>query len=444
MERAKSDEYPAHFAPSGWAMSLKSYELAVHAQFADTVAPNYLTEVSWVRDYLNHGSPAGTPILLALAENWEGPAPDLCASLQTTPPWLDGYQFSMWGESTFRRSVGDWLRADQGLNESWDAGESLAQASTWSGTRSAMFDFARLLRRKRTGQVAYASPSYDYGRVFGAAGFQDGGIALDPTRLFAPDPEKLVEKICRPEVAVLVLNTQHNPLAYQWSSSSITRVLEVSLERDIAIVFDDAHFGIVAPGVERVSALKLWLQLLASQKVTRDWAAIRSLGKQLNCNGWGVGMITAPRRVLEPLIFDIRPEHEYNINARTQYAIARYLKSPQFTLNDDIFNARIECNRVALFEMLRRLGLEPANARSQVCTPFSWFELPQRSRDSSTQFDRRRLLLAKSGVLAGNLSPSAITSDDIFDNCLKIYLGVHPEIFAEATSRMGYALSQMM
>jgi aspartate/methionine/tyrosine aminotransferase len=443
MERPESDGYPAYFSPSGTVVSLRAYEAAVYAQFAGSTVPNYLTEVSWVSEYLDHRSPSGFPILLALAENWEGPAPGLRACLQTTPPWLDGYQFSMWGESSFRRSVGDWLRADQGLNELWNAGEPLAQASTWSGTRSAMFDFARFLRRKRKGTVVYATPSYDYGCVFGAAGFGDGGIALAEASFFAPDPDQLVNAICRPEVAVLVLNAQHNPLACQWSSHAINRILEVSLEHDIAIVFDDAHFGLVAPGVERVSALQLWLQLLASEKATRDWAAVRSLGKQLNCNGWGVGMITAPRRVLEPLIFEVRPEHEYNINARTQYAIAKYVEMPQFPHDNDLFNARIDRNRVAMFEMLRRLGLEPANARSQVCTPFCWFTLPQHPRESSSLIDRRQLLFSKSGVLTGNLNPSAITSEGKFNEYVKIYLGVHPEVFTEATSRLEYVLSQM-
>ena len=209
--------------------------------------------------------------------------------------------------------------------------------------------------------------------------------------------------------------------------SVLLRTFEKCTTHSIIPIFDDAHCALVEPGTHPVGALDLWLAHIQTSHGAPDWYQVRSLGKQLNCNGWGIGSIAAPAQTLEHLALNVRPKREYAIQAAQQWALAQHLSGPGFQEDTRALVQRVRDNRKALRALLPQFkGLA-----AQVCTPFSWFPLPEGVR--------RDQIMKSVGVLLGAISPSPLTGQadpEGPDGLARIYLGVHPEVFSQALARL--------
>lgn len=226
-------------------------------------------------------------------------------------------------------------------------------------------------------------------------------------------------------VAAVVLNVQHNPLGYQLPEPVLGKIFDRCLHFGIVPIFDDAHVAVIEPGATRVNGLRLWLDAVAQAGNVAEWYLVRSFGKQLNCNGWGIGLIAGPQPQLERLVLGLRTEREYSIHAARQWAIAQHLASGAAAVDAERLCARVARNRAAL----RRAVPDFLPLAGQVCTPFSWFPIP-------AWLDRARIM-RETGVLLGALVPSPMRRKAEFDGFARIYLGVHEDVFAAALARLG-------
>lgn len=401
-------------------MIAAEYASAVAAQFPDGMDPNRLEDVAWTRAYLEAGTPAGAPILMSMGENWEGPSAALAAHLAAAPAHLAGYQFSLWGEPNLARALSDFVQNDYSLPLTAD----VAVASCWSGTRGALADISDVIGRARQGnRIVFASPGYDYGTVMCRHGLHPVDVPVLSAETGKVSYDALVDHLDN-TVAAIVINAQHNPVAHQWPKPILRAIFGKCRAHAITPVFDDAHKAIVARGVEPTDALGLWLQENADLAHVQDWYLVRSLGKQLNTNGWGVGLIAGPTKALERLVLEVRPLREYCIQGPQQWAIAQHLNGPDQRADTDAFNTRIGINRDRLVHLLP----DVAALRDQICTPFSWFPLP---RGIS-----RAQIMRKTGVLLGGLFPSPMGGQSDGQGIARMYLGLRTDVHAAALDRL--------
>ena len=405
-------------------MIFSEYSQAIRSQFSEHFEPNKLDDIVWYRNYEKNGQSGGAPILLSLGENWEGPSKSLRELAIDAPAYLDGYQFSLWGEPNLVDALRDWFPKEYGLKQLQLTNKKYRVACCWSGTRGALFDLGRKLGKKRFGDgLVFAAPGYDYGNVMSTGGLVARPVTVLTAENCAVHYEKLLSALDE-TVAAIVLNVQHNPLAHQIPSTILNKIFHQCLHFGIVPVFDEAHFSLIEPGHERVCGLKLWLDVLDKADCDAEWYLVRSFGKQLNCNGWGVGIIAAPEEQLEQWVLGFRTEREYSIQASRQWAIGHYLRKNSEAVDTKLLNERVACNRHKL-----RNELPDITALDlQICTSFSWVRLPD-------NLDREEIMY-QTGVLLGGLAPSPSSSNYEFRSFARIYMGLHPDLFAVAIERL--------
>ena len=284
---------------------------------ADDVRPNRLPDVAWLTEYLEAGAPAGEPIMLSLGETWSQTPPQLVAALRAVPPDSHGYQISMYGLPLLRRLVKDYVADTQRLprDGSWEV------AVSWAGTRSAMRDFAVGLRR---GTVLAVAPAWDYAGVFEPMGFSSAYVPFDPAQHSGPSAADIrAAADAVDDLAMVVINAQHNPTGANWAPSLVEALIEVAIERGAAILVDDAYFGMCP--VPATSAMEILLNRLGGRPSPVPWVGVRSLGKQFRCNGWALGVIIAEPGPLDDLVNEVRPQHTFNYAIHLQWAMAQWL-----------------------------------------------------------------------------------------------------------------------
>jgi len=428
---------------------------ALDAQLADIIPPNSLLDTDLIRSYRAVGEPNGSLIPLALGEDWRGPPELLRRFLEEAhEDWTHGYQLSMWGEPAYRLSAREHAIAQQELEPFVQSGNELEFAAVWSGTRGAIFDFARLLDSgaSKTQAAIFASPGYDYGAIFAAAGFAPYPAKLEPKNL-AMNGSAFAEAAARAEAhghrpAVFVLNPQHNPSAREWEEEVVCDILKQALQRSAAILIDNAHFGVCGPLAKRTSAMRCLLAMLGGSVSPVPWLAVQSLGKQFNCNGWGLGIMAGSRSTLRTIVEIIRPQREYNLNAAAQRAMGRFLRTSHSSeaLNDR--NTLISRNRAGLGAFLTQRGLCPDFFPDQVCTTFSVFPLPYNYRRPDVgpaAFIKDAL--RETGILLGamTLSPTPTSNASHPYPFIRIHLGLDTKILEVALSRLDHwGLSELM
>src|SRR5262249_1422527 len=110
---------------------------------------------------------------------------------------------------------------------------------------------------------------------------------------------------------------------------------------------------------------------------TPPWLAVRSLGKQFDCNGWGLGAVMGPPALLHELVTRWRPQHLYNYLGFLQAAMAEWLPSPQAAAYTRMRQVSIAGNRVRVRRCLQAtLGYPVDAVRDGTCTSFMLFETP--------------------------------------------------------------------
>jgi N-succinyldiaminopimelate aminotransferase len=338
--------------------------------------------------YLEQDRPHGEPIILNLGETWSKAPYGLTERLATVPHYTHGYQLSMYGLPKLHQTVRDYVVRTHHLG---DVPETAFEvAVTWSGTRSIMYDYGRFLLQQWTHQAApvviATSPGWDYTGVFEPLGYRMRYLQLRPDENFYPNWSAflaLMEHIGqRPDErpALIIVNSQHNPTGMNWSPEFVRDMLQYAQANQVAVLIDDAYYGVHAPNITPTSALQILLAQLATSdgpEMSNRWLAVRSLGKQFHTNGWGLGVFTADPTTVAA-VNDLRGQHVYPYNAMLQYALAEWLVDPacdQFLREEAIC---YEQKRARISEyLISHLGYPASAIHPGECTSYMIFAVPQ-------------------------------------------------------------------
>lgn len=366
-----------------------------------------MPDVRAIREYLHRGCPHGEPIVLSFGETWTQSPLELSSLLSRTPRHAHGYQLSMYGLPALREILRERVAVEHRLpsSEGWDL------AASWTGTRSVMFDYARAIaqvpaaRGKR--RIALAvGPSWDYAGVFAPLGFEMRYLHVRPEDDFQPRPEVLASLLheldadARNELALVVVNAQHNPTGANWSETFVRALLSAAIERGAHVLIDDAYYAVHDPDVVPTSALAIMLELLgdAPPAARTRWIDVRSLGKQFHCNGWGLGAIVADPAILEDLVNRTRLQHQLMYGGILQEAMEQFLRSPGC---DRFLRAQREGyreKRDVLRELLtRELGHPARSIHLGVCTSYAMVPVPRIFESAPERFVPE--VFARTGVL---------------------------------------------
>ena len=407
------------------------------------VSPNRLSEVRWLQDYIDSGQLYGDPIFLSLGESWEDTPPDLLKHLATSPSHAHGYQISNYGYPPLQCQLREFVTAEYSLSPRESQRSDWECAVSANGTRAKMADYARLLRdeyaAKRQPVLISLAPSWDYHGVFEAEGYKTHFINLSPLDSFSPNVEEIlagIDLITKDAslAPMFALNPQQNPTGVNWTQDTVDRILEELVQRDIPLLLDDAHFSTLNISEEPTKALRTVLKL--AEGTSYRWLHVRSLGKQFGCNGWGIGVVCGPTKLLESLLSEYSSERHYNINGLAQYAFSRFLLTED--ASDYTLRRRklISQTRQQFCDLLEsELGF-PSFFRAS-CTNFQLFPVPQRYQvpEGVLEFVKRSVLEA--GVLFTSAWPLPYDSSNLARyDFARVYLTPTENAMIDAVDRL--------
>jgi aspartate/methionine/tyrosine aminotransferase len=337
--------------------------------------------------YLERDCPHGEPIILNLGETWSKAPQGLTERLATVPAYAHGYQLSMYGLPKLQATLRQYLIRTHQLEQVPET--AFEVAVTWSGTRSIMYDYGRFLlqswQHQTTPVVIATSPGWDYTGVFEPQGFRMRYLQLRPDEQFYPNWSAflaLMDEIAQrddEQPALVIINSQHNPTGMNWSPEFVRDVLQFAEARGIAVMIDDAYYGVHSPKISPTSALRILHELLVadpSSSLQQRWLSVRSMGKQFHSNGWGLGVFSADPGTVAA-INDLRGQHVYPYNAMLQYALADWLNDPE----SDAFLREeaegYEQKRAWISAYLQsHLGYPAAQIHPGECTSYMIFAVP--------------------------------------------------------------------
>ncbi|WP_327112029.1 pyridoxal phosphate-dependent aminotransferase [Nocardia sp. NBC_01730] len=377
-----------------------------------------------VSEYLAAGSPAGELIYLGFGETWTRTAPGLTAGLAALPTHTHGYVISQYGLPRLQHILRSYITRTHGLASEF--ARDYEVAVTAGGTRNAMFDFGRMLRADGVATVLAPMPGWDYAGVFGPLGYRMRYFPLDTGQPVTTD-------LAMDDNTLLVINAQHNPTGANWRPELVRQLLETARAAGAAILLDDAYFGVHNPEQTPTSALRL---LLAEAPESR-WLAVRSLGKQFHCSGWGIGAATAHPHTLDALVNQWQFQRSFASAIPLQEAMANWLSDPASERYLAEQGREYTEKRSAVHDSLcTELGYPAGLAQVGEFAPFAHVPLPRAQRHGSVaQF--RRECLRQAGVLVGVDRWDAENSDR--SPCYRLYLGPPLPVITEAITRMSKA-----
>ena len=380
-------------------------------------------------------------IYMGFGETWYRAPAALRSYLGEAQAMDHGYQFSPWGKPSYRAVLRDYILRDHGLplESEWQ----VAYAST--GSRMRMYDFSRLLRARAQLEpaVIYALPSWDYHGVFCKNGFRALAYDLRVEEQFQPQPEKirkLLEATAQPgqnHHLVVVINAQHNPSGVMWQKERVAAILALALEFQTSVLIDDAYYGLVNPGLERVSVLALLHELLSTSTVRIPWLAVRSLGKQFHCNGWGLGAVVGESELLHELD-TLFAEHTYSYGGAAQSAMSQWLLSPLSTEFLCQISKEYAHKKAWITEFLSRHSNYPREyLYNSETTPHYLLRVPEafqnkKNPDRSFNEDARanhNLFLSRGSMVQDSAFPE-------INRWFRLYLGAEQVVIVEALKRI--------
>ncbi|MFI8829028.1 pyridoxal phosphate-dependent aminotransferase [Streptomyces sp. NPDC053431] len=411
--------------------------------------PTRFSEAELLHGYLN-SEPAREPIYLSLGETWTEAAPGLTRVLASPlPTHSHGYVVTQYGLPRLQLVLRTYIKRTHDLRG--EPGEDFEVAASCAGTRNAMFDFARMLNSPpdhQTAPVALVfSPGWDYASVFASAGYRVQHLPLSPQTSY-PSMAHLREALdgLQPaQRAVLVINAQHNPTAINWRADDVRQMIRAALAAGAAILIDDAYFAVHNPDIEPTNALRILLEETAKHPAgTPPWLAVRSLGKQFHCNGWGIGAVTGPPAVIDQLMNTTQFQRSFISAVPLQEAMASWLQDPQSdaylaAMRQQYADKRIH---VARF-FVDRLGYPEGTFQTGECTSYLRFQIPRpywHHPDAAAFF--RMECFRRTGVLFG-LDPGHL--DDMPHAAiqptfhLRMFIGPPIPVLTDALERLAQA-----
>ncbi len=368
-------------------------------------------------------------IYLSLGETWIPPAAGLINALQKIPAYAHGYTLSPYGLPMLRKTLREYIQRSHQLPETSNYDVAVSQA----GTRSAMSDFAQLLlaHYNKPCAVLVPEPGWDYAGVFEPLGFNIHYYHLTADNNWQPNPEQIIQAM-QPN-ALLVLNAQHNPTATEWSPQIVSQLIAAALERNTAILIDDAYYALHSPDHNPTNALGILIEQIDSSAAT-PWLAVRTMGKQFRCNGWGIGALTAHPKTLTHLA-EITHQHSYGSAIPLQAAMAMWLQDPTSDEYLEQIRHHYSNARNNVTELLTdTLGFPSDAVCTGTCTSYMRFQIPPRFIQQADQESYRRLCL-DAGVLPGH--GSMTTNQPRPDQTYaRIHLGHPIPILEQAIKRL--------
>ncbi|MFI7687757.1 pyridoxal phosphate-dependent aminotransferase [Nonomuraea sp. NPDC049655] len=388
------------------------------------------------------GDPAGL-IYLSLGETWTQAAPGLVAALSRGLPDLShGYTLSPYGLPDLRRALTEYIVTTHRLpRPSGPADYEVAVSQ--DGTRAAMFDFGRLLVRDGAAPptVLVPAPGWDYPGVFAPLGCRVRYYAVDAAQGHQPVPDQVAAELERAAATgrpLLVLNAQHNPTAANWDARTVRAMIATALDHRAAVLVDDAYYAVHDPDVRPTNTLKILLAEMGRHpRGATPWLAVRTLGKQFHCNGWGVGALTAHPGTLAALAAQ-QHHHSYGSGLPLQAAMARWLRDPACEIYLQAMRAHYaDARRHAAARLTAELGFPRHACHAGECTSYLRLRVPPRYVDETGgEEGYRRLCLDRAGVLPG--TGSMVTPGPPGDGHahVRLFLGHPRPILDEAIDRL--------
>ncbi|MEU2157982.1 pyridoxal phosphate-dependent aminotransferase [Streptomyces sp. NPDC019396] len=402
------------------------------------VHPNRLPDTNWLDRFLARSDRPGEPILLGLGEVWGRTPQVLVDGLRDVPDAAHGYQLSMYGLPRLRSVLRQYIRDTHRLSRYEGDFEV---AVSWTGTRSAMRDYAELLlaaHPRGTPVAAAVAPSWDYAGVLEPLGFRMAYLATADSGHWEPRPDTVAAfaSTLTERLDLVILNVQHNPTGLSWTVDAVRALLHMAAEHQAAILIDDAYYGFADPEGEPASAVR---ELLGHQGARHlPWLAVRSLGKQFNCNGWSLGALTGPPALLDRLVNDYRARHSFNTGGLLQNAMARWLESRSAVEDYLRVERRLyRRRRETVTECLIRAGVPGDDIICGSSGPYLLMPVPGHAGGSS-----RADYLEQCAVRAGVLMSDAWPADRVLDTRgrhgrhVRMFLGREPEVLTEACERL--------
>ena len=402
----------------------------------DSLPLSRLPDARWLKDYQDAGCPAGEPIMLSLGETWTGTPPALLDALRAVPDTAHGYQLSMYGLPRLRKALRTYVENTQGPLP--PAGWELAVG--WSGTRSAMRDFCAHLT-ERPGHLGrdalVVAPAWDYAGFLEPLGFRPRHVPTQAHEGLAPTVEAIRAAAAAPGLGLVVINAQHNPTGANWTPEVVHALVDAALAQGAALLLDDAYFGLCPEDEKPTSALGILLERLEGRTDKVPWMAVRSLGKQFRCNGWGLGAIVAEPGLLDHFVNEIRPRHTYNYAVHLQQAMADWLEDgPGVRAYLRSQQEDLTAKRHAVLDRLGR-HLDPGSLVCGPASPYVLFPLPEEHRDDARAYLAR--CVSEAGVLLSDAWPLARTGPTPTSGHVRMYLGPSLPVLLEACDRLASA-----
>ncbi len=117
-------------------------------------------------------------------------------------------------------------------------------------------------------------------------------VSTDPNNQFEPNFNELVSKI-NSKTKGMIINSPSNPTGGVWSSSAITKILEISKKNDLTVISDECYEKLVFNG-EYISAEKL-------NTYNAEVVTCMSLSKTYAMTGWRIGYTVANKNVIRAM-----------------------------------------------------------------------------------------------------------------------------------------------
>ncbi|WP_435279953.1 pyridoxal phosphate-dependent aminotransferase [Streptomyces sp. 1222.5] len=313
-----------------------------------------------------------------------------------------------------------------------------------------MFDFGRLVLNEtktpaRQPVVITATPGWGYEGVFAGLGYRSRHVPLRARDGYQPRWREFQRLLMgEDDVKLVIINAQHNPTAANWSESAVREIIRSSVAAGAAILLDDAYFAVHDPNVKPTSALRILLEeLSALPPETRPiWLAVRSLGKQFHCNGWGIGAITGHPATVDRLVNQVRFERTFVNAVPLQYAMAAWLQDPASDLYLEQMRSEYYRKRCAVADYLAdNLAYPPRAYYRGECTAFLRFEVPKRFSQLGAEDFRADCFRSTGVMLSLDSSPEQVSKAGMASKapCVRIFLGPSLNHLLEGLDRLQQA-----
>ncbi len=422
---------------------------ALKELLGDTAHPNEMPDAPLLRDYLRAGCRHGDPIVLSFGETWTEAPPRLRGLLADLPAHADGYQFSMYGLPSLLSTLKKRMAVEHRIEPRAFATGVIDLAVSWSGTRTAMFDFGRIVAERsesaRERVIVVMGPSWDYEGVFKPLGFTMRYVHLRKEDAFAPSLERFeatlaaIRANAQQQLAMVVFNAQHNPTGVNFPAAFLEPAVRRAFDEGAHVLLDDAYFGVTDEGIEPTSALKIVLDEVRGRPEADalKWLGVRSLGKQFHCNGWALGVVVAAPQTLDALVNKKSLQHRLMFGGVAQHAMARWLQSTESDAFLESQRASLRRKRAFVKEFLATDWKAPGSVvHTGACTAYTMIPIPRAyEHDPSTAQAFLDHVFARTGVLLAPAWPWPVDPEThVHVPYARVYMGPSFE-----TVRTGFA-----